>query len=59
MTAQQNALALYDLLVAYRGITLEDAQERLHLSDDEMEEALAVLREAYRRIEEQDKAVSV
>ena len=59
MTARQNALAIYDLLIGYEGITLEDAQRRLHLSDEELEEALEVLREAYRQVEEQDRVVTV
>ena len=59
MTARQNALAIYDLLIGYEGITLEDAQRRLHLSDEELEEALEVLREAYRQVEELDRAVTV
>ena len=59
MTARQNALAIYDLLIGYEGITLEDAQRRLHLSDEELEEALEVLREAYRQVEELDRAVPV
>lgn len=59
MTAQQHALALYDLLVAYEGIKLEEAQERLHLSNEEMQEALEVLRKAFRQVEAQDKAVAV
>ena len=50
MTVRQNALAIYDLLMGYQDFTLEDAQRRLHLSDEEVEEALEVLREAYREV---------
>lgn len=50
MTPRQNALAIYDLLMGCEGITLEDAQRRFHLSDEEVEEALEVLREAYREV---------
>ena len=49
-TVRQNALAIFDLLMGYQDITLEDAQRRLHLSDEELEEALEVLREAYRGV---------
>lgn len=60
MTVRQNALAIYDLLMGYGGITLEDAQRRLHLSDEELEEALEVLREAYRKVfGEQDMPLAV
>ena len=37
MEVRQNALAIYDLLMAYQDITLEDAQRRLHLSEEELE----------------------
>ena len=50
MTVRQNALAIYDLLMGYQDFTLEDAQRRLHLSDEELEEALEVIREAYRKV---------
>lgn len=59
-SARQNALAVYDLLMGYQDITLEDAQRRLHLSDEELEEALEVLREAYRKVfGELDRPVTV
>ena len=59
-TVRQNALAIYDLLMGYQDITLEDAQRRLHLSDEELEEALEVLREAYRKVfGELDRPVTV
>jgi len=55
-----NALAVYDLLMGYQNITLEDAQRRLHLSDEELEEALEVIREAYRKVfGELDRPVTV
>ena len=59
-TVRHNALAIYDLLMGYQGITIEDAQRRLHLSDEELEEALEVLREAYREVfGELDRPVTV
>ncbi len=59
-SVRQNALAVYDLLMGYQDITLEDAQRRLHLSDEELEEALEVLREAYRKVfGELDRPVTV
>ncbi|MDE0231500.1 MAG: hypothetical protein OXI56_08905 [bacterium] len=59
-TVRQNALAIFDLLMGYQDITLEDAQRRLHLSDEELEEALEVLREAYREVfGELDRPVAV
>ena len=59
-TVRQNALAIYDLLMGYQDITIEDAQRRLHLSDEELEEALEVLREAYRKVfGELDRPVTV
>lgn len=60
MTVGQNALAIFDLLMGYQDITLEDAQRRLHLSDEELEEALEVVREAYREVfGELDRPVTV
>ena len=59
-TVRQNALAIYDLLMGYQDITIEDAQRRLHLSDEELEEALEVLRESYRKVfGELDRPVTV
>jgi len=46
--------------MGYQNITLEDAQRRLHLSDEELEEALEVIREAYRKVfGELDRPVTV
>ena len=59
-TVRQNALAIFDLLMGYQDITVEDAQRRLHLSDEELEEALDVIREAYRKVfGELDRPVTV
>ncbi len=59
-TVRHNALAIYDLLMGYQEITIEDAQRRLHLSDEELEEALEVLRESYRKVfGELDRPVAV
>jgi len=58
-TVRQNALAIFDLLMGYQDITVEDAQRRLHLSG-ELEEALDVIREAYRKVfGELDRPVTV
>lgn len=52
MTPRDNALALYDLMLAYRGkMELQEAQHRLRLTDDEMAEAMGVIRRAFRETE--------
>ena len=52
MTPRDNALALYDLMLAYRGkMDLREAQHRLRLTDDEMTEAMVIIRRAFRETE--------
>ena len=52
MTPRDNALALYDLMLAYRGkMELQEAQHRLRLTDEEMGEAIGVIRRAFRETE--------
>ena len=55
LTAWDHALALYDLIMSYKGLTIEQAKQRLRLSDEEFEEAREILREAYRQWEEQQR----